>query len=179
MTIGEEINVINGFFSLQFIENLGMAFGMEFWGRWGKLGLSIFRIIAIGGLSWYLFKLIKSGANLLFVICISMVIAGAAGNLIDCAVYGLFFSESTSNQIATMFPPNGGYAGFLMGKVVDMFYFTVKIGNKTIFPFIFNIADASITVSVFIMILFYNRVFGIKKQPAAKQIDQPEIPKES
>jgi len=174
MTIGEDISVIDGFFSIQFIENMGMAFGMEFWGKWGKLGLSIFRMIAISGLVWYIVKLIKTQAKLLFIICISMVIAGATGNLIDCAVYGLIFNESTTLQVASIFPPEGGYAGFLTGKVVDMFYITAKIGDTSLFPFIFNIADASITISVLIMIVFYNRVFGIKKQTIAEPVEHDE-----
>jgi signal peptidase II len=147
-----------------------MAFGMELGGSWGKLALSIFRIIAITGLSIYLYKILKAGENMFYIICISLVIAGATGNLIDSAFYGIIFNESFG-QVATMFPEGGGYAPFLYGHVVDMFYCPViDTHYPDWFPFVggdrllffrpvFNVADSAITVSVFLMIIFYRKVF--------------------
>ncbi|MCF0207254.1 MAG: lipoprotein signal peptidase [Bacteroidales bacterium] len=170
MVLGEEIHIFGDRVMLKFIENPGMAFGMEFGGNWGKLALSIFRILAVGGLSWYLAVLIKKGAGLLLSSCIALIIAGALGNLIDCAFYGMIFNESYF-EVAQMFPEGGGYAGFLSGNVVDMFYcpvintvlpenFPIWGGERFIFfrP-IFNIADSAITISVFIMIVFYKKIF--------------------
>jgi signal peptidase II len=170
MMIGEQIPIIGNSIMLYFIENPGMAFGMEIPGLFGKLILSIFRLVAIVLLSIYLHKTIKKGVSSFFVICIAMVIAGAAGNLIDSAFYGLIFSEST-NQIATLFPQEGGYAQFMHGHVVDMFYCPVIDthipeswpfwASKHIIFFrpVFNIADSAITVSVILMIIFYRKVF--------------------
>ncbi len=170
MMMGEEIHFIKDRIMLHFTENRGMAFGMELGGDWGKLALSIFRILAIGGLTYYLIRLIKKNENTTYIVCISLVIAGATGNLIDSAFYGLIFTDSYG-QVATMFPPQGGYASFLHGHVVDMFYcpiitthypdwFPVKGGDSLVFfrP-VFNIADSAITISVFLMIIFYKRIF--------------------
>ncbi|MBQ4475227.1 MAG: lipoprotein signal peptidase, partial [Bacteroidales bacterium] len=169
MVIGEEVHIFGDRVMLKFVENPGMAFGMEFGGNWGKLALSIFRILAVGGLIWYLVTLIRKGSNLFVISCISLIIAGAAGNLIDCAFYGLIFNESFG-EVAQMFPDGGGYAGFLAGNVVDMFYcpvinttlpdgFPIWGGEHIIFfrP-IFNVADSAITISVFIMIIFYKKL---------------------
>lgn len=170
MVMGEEINIIGDRVMLHFTENPGMAFGMELGGSWGKLALSLFRIIAITGLSIYLYKIIKAGENMFYIICISLVIAGATGNLIDSAFYGIIFNESFG-QVATMFPEGGGYAPFLYGHVVDMFYCPViDTHYPDWFPFVggdrllffrpvFNVADSAITVSVFLMIIFYRKVF--------------------
>ena len=137
----------------------------------GKLFLSLFRVVAISLLIYYLCKIIKAGENLFYIICIS-IIAGATGNLIDSAFYGLIFNESTYYQVATMFPPEGGYAPFLHGKVVDMFYCPIiETTYPTWFPFVggkeflffrpvFNVADSAITVSVFLLLIFYKRIFG-------------------
>jgi signal peptidase II len=170
MEMGEEIHIIGDRIMLHFTENPGMAFGMELGGSWGKLALSIFRMIAITGLSIYLYKILKAGENMFYIICISLVIAGATGNLIDSAFYGIIFNESFG-QVATMFPEGGGYAPFLYGHVVDMFYcpiidtyypdwFPFVGGDRLLFfrP-VFNVADSAITVSVFLMIIFYRKVF--------------------
>ena len=168
--IGEEILIIGKGVRLYFIENPGMAFGMEIGGTWGKLALSLFRIVAIGGITWYLIKAIKRGVSTFFVICIAMIIAGAFGNLIDSAFYGLLFNSS-HYQVASLLPAEGGYASFLHGHVVDMFYCPViNTHIPSNWPFwagkhivffrpIFNIADSAITVSVLLMIVFYKKVF--------------------
>jgi signal peptidase II len=170
MVMGEEIHIIGNRIMFHFTENPGMAFGMELGGTWGKLALSIFRIIAICGLSYYLYRIIKSGENLFYIVCIALVIAGATGNLIDSAFYGLIFNDSYG-QVATMFPAGGGYESFLYGNVVDMFYCPVIdsyypdwvpfVGGDRLLFFrpVFNVADSAITVSVFIMIVFYRKVF--------------------
>lgn len=180
MVIGEEVHIFGDRVMLKFVENPGMAFGMEFGGNWGKLALSIFRILAVGGLIWYLVTLIRKGSNLFVISCISLIIAGAAGNLIDCAFYGLIFNESFG-EVAQMFPDGGGYAGFLAGNVVDMFYcpvinttlpdgFPIWGGEHIIFfrP-IFNVADSAITISVFIMIIFYKKLMPKKEEKAATE----------
>lgn len=171
-TLGQELNIIGDKIKLHFVENEGMAFGMTFGGSWGKLFLSLFRVVAISLLIYYLCKIIKAGENLFYIICISLIIAGATGNLIDSAFYGLIFNESTYYQVATMFPPEGGYAPFLHGKVVDMFYCPIiETTYPTWFPFVgskeflffrpvFNVADSAITVSVFLLLIFYKRIFG-------------------
>lgn len=174
MKLGDEIHIFGDRIMLEFVENPGMAFGMEFGGNWGKLALSIFRILAVGGLIWYLVVLIKKKSNLFIISCISLIIAGATGNLIDCAFYGLMFNESLG-QVAQIFPDGGGYAGFLSGNVVDMFYcpvinttlpegFPIWGGEHIIFfrP-IFNVADSAITISVFLMIIFYKKLLPPKE----------------
>jgi len=170
MTIGEEINLFGNWGKLHFIENNGMAFGMEMGGKAGKLILSTFRIAAIAAIGWFLNSLIKKNVNLGLILSVSAILAGAMGNLIDSAFYGMFFSESYS-QPAIMFPPGGGYSSFLFGRVVDMFYFPVintqwpawspfRPGESFVFfrP-VFNIADSSITCGVLTILLFQKKLF--------------------
>ena len=170
MTLGQEIFVAGNWFIIHFTENEGMAFGMRFGGNWGKLILSLFRIVAVGAIGWYVLKLIKEQADNLFIICMSFIFAGAVGNILDSAFYGLMFNESYFN-VATMFPKGGGYAAFLHGKVVDMLYFPIIetrfpawlpiMGGKdfTFFSPVFNIADSSITIGVAMLIIFQKRFF--------------------
>jgi len=171
MVMGEEFSVIGSWFRIHFLENNGMAFGMEWGGAAGKIGLSIFRMIAIAGISWYLVILIRKNAHIGLILSVSAIIAGAAGNLIDSAFYGLIFSESWHTP-AILFPPGGGYGSFLQGRVVDMLYFPViethwpdwspfRPGESFIFfrP-VFNIADASITTGVISILLFQKRFLG-------------------
>jgi signal peptidase II len=170
MQIGDEIHIFGERGMLHFIENNGMAFGMEMGGRPGKLILSVFRIIAIFGIGWFLSNLIKKKANTGLVLAVSAILAGAMGNIFDSAFYGMIFSESY-NQVASLFPAGGGYSSFLHGKVVDMFYFPIintrwpdwfpiKAGESFVFfrP-VFNVADSAITCGVLSIILFQKKMF--------------------
>jgi signal peptidase II len=170
MVIGQEYHILGNWGIIHFIENNGMAFGMEMGGKPGKLILSIFRIIAIFGIGWYLSTLIKKKVNLFFILAVSAIMAGAIGNIIDSAFYGMIFSESY-NQPAILFPPGGGYSSFLHGRVVDMFYFPVinthwpewspfRPGQSLIFfrP-VFNLSDTAITCGVFSILIFQKRMF--------------------
>ncbi len=179
MYLGQEFNVLGNWFIIHFTENEGMAFGMKFGGNYGKLLLSLFRIVAISAIGWFLFKLIKEKADKLYIISITLIFAGATGNMIDSALYGLIFTDSFF-EIARIFPKEGGYGSFLHGKVVDMFYlpiiqgvypdwFPLKGGETFIFfrP-VFNIADSSISVGVLLLIIFQKRFFKKAKIPVQK-----------
>ena len=172
--LGEETVIAKNWFIIHFVENNGMAFGFEFGDNIGKYFLSIFRIAAIGALGWYLSRLWKRDVPFGLVACFSLILAGAAGNLIDSAVYGLIFTDSHS-QVATLFPAAGGYTTFLLGKVVDMFYFPlidshfpswfpIWGGQEFIFfrP-VFNLADSSISVGIVAIFIFYKSHFDEKK----------------
>jgi len=170
MQIGDEIYMFGKRGMIHFIENNGMAFGMEFGGSIGKYILSIFRIIAIIGISWFLSSIIKKNVNLGFVLAVSAILAGAIGNLIDSAFYGIIFSESYTAP-AVMFPPGGGYSSFLQGRVVDMLYFPIiqthwpewsplRPGESFIFfrP-VFNISDSAITCGVISILIWQKKMF--------------------
>jgi len=171
MHIGQEFPFMWGKGIIHFTENEGMAFGMTLGGWWGKLSLSLFRIVAISLLTWYLVKLInQKKASTGFIICWSLIIAGATGNMIDSALYGLIFNDSYY-QVSSLFPPEGGYAPFLHGRVVDMFYFPLLHGHwPSWLPFwggeeflffrpVFNIADASITTGALSLLAFNKKIF--------------------
>lgn len=177
---GESMTLIPGWMDLQFVENPGMAFGWMLPGESGKLVLSIFRILVVIGIAWYLYKLIREKAHSGYLICIALIIAGALGNIIDSAVYGILFDRGSTfdSEIGdyTMYfgraLMNGeGYAAPLMGNVVDMFHFTkhITIGGvpREIFPPVFNVADASITIGIILIFIFQKKFFP---KPAAEPI---------
>jgi signal peptidase II len=169
MPLGATEPVIGKWFLIRFIENPGMAFGIDIPGKLGKPALTIFRIVAAVLIGWYLRSLIIKEAPLGFVICLSMIFAGAVGNIIDSMFYGLIFSESNYFEAAVAFPKGGGYAPFLSGRVVDMLYFPIIEGTyPDWFPFwagqkfiffrpIFNIADSAISVGVAAIFLFQRK----------------------
>lgn len=167
MELHESIEITPWFY-ICFTENPGMAFGIEVI---GKLFLSLFRIVAVVFIGYYLWKLVKQNYQFGFIACIAMILAGAMGNIFDSVFYGVIFDHSYG-QVATLFPPEGGYGTWLHGKVVDMFYFPliettwpdwlpIWGGQEFIFfrP-IFNLADSSICVGVFLLLLFYRNTFA-------------------
>ena len=177
MYLGQEYHIseligLGDWFILHFTENNGMAFGLELAGSAGKLFLSSFRIVAVCLIGWYMVSMIRKGANAGFIVSISLIFAGALGNIIDSAFYGLIFSTS-DYQLATLFPPGGGYDSFLFGRVVDMLYFPIIEGHFPswsplwadeafiFFRPVFNIADSAITVGIFSIILFQREHFDI------------------
>ena len=165
MTLHECIPVFS-WFKILFIENNGMAYGMEIG---SKLLLSILRVLLVGVISLYAYRVAAKGVRTGFIVCLSMIVAGALGNIIDGMFYGLIFEESTIVQSASLVPFGEGYAPFMMGKVVDMFYFPIiettwplwvpMVGGEEFIFFspVFNFADASISVGVIWMILFYRK----------------------
>lgn len=180
--LGEQL-VITDWFRLLFVENNGMAFGMEVG---SKLFLSVFRVVALIAGCWYLWK-IKDNARFAtgFVVCIGLIIAGTAGNIIDCIFYGVMFNDPFPPEVATMFPPDGGYAPLLHGKVVDMLYFPLfsfvwpqwmpLVGGETFLFFqpVFNIADAAISVGIIIILIFYSKFFAEPiKEPVVDENDE-------
>lgn len=156
-SLGEHVSVFS-WFQILFIENNGMAFGMEII---GKLFLTLFRIVAVGALAYYIHTLIKKQVSQGYILTISLLLAGAAGNILDSLFYGVIFSASEyMGPVATLFPNGGGYAGFFYGKVVDMLYFPIiknGMGETIFFSPVFNIADAAISVAVGIILIFYRK----------------------
>ena len=178
MFLGQEINVLGKWFIIHFTENNGIAFGMELPFDSGKLILTLFRIIASIGIGWYLYKICKDKEHTLLIVSVSLILAGAVGNIIDSAFYGILFNDS-SYQVASLFPKEGGYGTFLHGRVVDMLYFPLIKGHfPQWFPFwggedfqffrpVFNIADSSITIGVFILLIFQKKLFNKQAEKTA------------
>lgn len=162
MTIGESFQVLGEWFQIYFIENNGMAFGWEFGAQYGKIALGVFRIIAVALLFYLIYYLTKKKVKFGPLFGISLITAGALGNIIDGMFYGMIFGESTFTQVATLFPDGGGYAGFMQGKVVDMLYFPLFtfpewmpfLGGQIFFSPIFNIADTAITTGFLYLLIF-------------------------
>ncbi|SDW23983.1 signal peptidase II [Lutibacter oricola] len=165
---GEEV-VVFDWFRIHFIENNGMAWGAEFGGRTGKLFLTVFRLFAIGGIGYWLYTSVKKNAHNALIIAISLIFAGALGNIIDSVFYGVIFN-TPYNETATLFAEEP-YGELLYGKVVDMLYFPMWKGTLpewfpykggepfTFFNAIFNVADAAISIAVAILIIFNKKAF--------------------
>ena len=181
MSLHESIRITDWFYIL-FIENKGMAFGMELG---SKIVLSLFRVVAIAFLIYYIRQEVRAKARTGYIVCLAMILAGAAGNLIDCMFYGLIFNASSDFYVSYFVPFGTGYAPFLMGKVVDMFYFPlIETDWPSWMPFvggdhfiffspIFNFADSSISVGVVLLLLFYREeISKISLKP--KAIEQSE-----
>jgi signal peptidase II len=169
MSLGQEFVIFKDWFIIHFIENNGMAFGFEFAGEYGKMFLSLFRIVAVIAIGWYLFKYInRKEISFGFLGSVALIFAGAIGNIIDSLFYGMIFNHSYG-QVADFLPEGGGYSSFLHGRVVDMFYFPIVQttlpnwlpfwgGDELVFfrP-VFNIADSSITTGIILVLLFYRK----------------------
>lgn len=168
MALHESIRITDWFY-ISFIENNGMAYGMQIG---SKLALSLFRVVAIALLCYYLWLQVRKQAKTGYIVCLAMVLAGAIGNLIDCMFYGMIFEQSTPYHIAQFTAFGEGYSSFLMGRVVDMFYFPLIVstwpdwvpwygGDEFIFfsP-VFNFADANISVGVVVLLLFFRKELG-------------------
>ncbi len=165
--LGESVRVTD-WFKILFVENNGMAFG---WELGGKYFLTSFRIVAVGVLTWFIFcRELKQHAPTGYIVCLSLILAGAIGNIIDCLFYGLIFNESTHYQIAQFVEFGTGYSNFMTGKVVDMFYFPLIEWTMPDVPFlpyagehciffspIFNFADTAISCGIIALILFYHK----------------------
>ena len=165
MTIGESIRITDWFY-ITFIENNGMAWGMTFV---NKLFLSLLRLVAVSAIGWFIWQVVRQKGRTMYIVFLSMVLAGAAGNILDSLFYGLCFTASTPYSVSYAVPFGSGYAGVLMGKVVDMFYFPIihstwpswmpLVGGEsfTFFSPVFNFADASITTGVICLLLFCSK----------------------
>jgi signal peptidase II len=193
MAYGEEMSLFGlglSWARVHFVENNGMAFGLSLGGDYGKLALSLFRILAVVFLVYYIRILLKSKASFGLLLSFALILAGAVGNIIDSAFYGMIFSESYHGAVATMFPEEGGYGAFLHGKVVDMLYFPIAKGYfpdwmpiwggdpYLFFKPVFNIADMSITIGVVNILLFQRQFFSQPIQETATE-DPTTIPSTS
>ena len=165
---GEEV-VVFDWFRFHFIENNGMAWGAEFGGKAGKLFLTIFRLFAISGIGYWLYKSVKNNAHTILVVAIALIFAGAMGNIIDSVFYGVLF-DTPNNATATLFSDQP-YGKLFFGKVVDMLYFPIWSGDLpswipyfggkpfTFFNAIFNVADTAISTGVGMLIVFNKKAF--------------------
>jgi len=186
MMLGEEHQILGDWFILHFTENNGMAFGLEFWGENGKVFLTLFRIAAVIGIGWYLIHLIKENTPVGLVVSVSLIMAGAIGNIIDSVFYGVLFNGSF-HQVAEFLPEKGGYSSLLHGKVVDMLYFPVIKGYyPEWFPFnsgqqfiffrpVFNIADSAITTGVISILVFQRRFFKAHHESQTRHEASEEV----
>lgn len=171
MFLGEQIPVLGNWFNLHYIENDGMAFGMVFWTKpVGKIFLTLFRLFASGLILWVIHKMLHFFVDLPYglVLCMTLIFAGAVGNVIDCIFYGQIFSASEYHgAVSTLFPGGGGYAPLFQGKVVDMLQFDlfdIPLGGAKFFhffPAVFNLADSYITVGLLVMLIFYYRSLSV------------------
>ena len=182
MFLHEHIRITDWFY-IYFTENNGMAFGLEIF---AKIFLTLFRIVAVILITWYLARIVRQSEKVKngYIVCLSLILAGAVGNIIDCVFYGEVFSASTHTQIASWVPVGQGYADWLHGKVVDMFYFPIIdtywpdwmpfVGGEHFIFFspIFNFADASISCGIIALLLFYSRYLNdmTKSSPEKKQV---------
>ena len=178
----ESVRVTDWFY-IYFTENNGMAFGLEIF---GKFFLTVFRIIAVGLIGWYIRRIVKRGFKTGYIACFSLILAGALGNIIDSVFYGALFNESTHSQIAAFMPEGGGYSTWLYGKVVDMFYFPIIEANWPAWmPFvggehfiffspIFNFADAAISCGIIALLVFYGKYLNNAYHAGIKQNEEPE-----
>jgi len=183
MTLYQQIPFLGNWGILHFVENNGMAFGLSLPGIWGKLLLTSFRIVAVVAIVFYIRRLISIKAHTGLILTLSLVLAGALGNILDSVFYGLIFNESSPMAAAQLFPEGGGYAGLFQGKVVDMFYFPILKGNypewfRNGAPFIFfrpvfNVADSSITVAVALILLNQKRFFHHIQESEKKEDASP------
>jgi signal peptidase II len=188
MYLGEEIRIAP-WFIIHFTENNGMAFGLEFGGEYGKLFLSVFRIVFVSAMFWYLYSIVREKASPMYLTVVSLVIAGAVGNIIDSVFYGALFSSSEFGNIASFLPEGGGYASLLHGKVVDMFYFPLFHGffpdwfpiwggeEFLFFRPVFNLADAAISVGVMLFILFQKKIHPEEDKPSEEVASTDEAAK--
>ena len=172
---GEEHNVLGTWFRLHFVENEGMAWGWKFGGEFGKIALTLFRLVAVIWGSFLIRNFIRQKQHKGFLICAALIYAGALGNLIDSLFYGLIFEASNpfTQNVATLFPAGGGYAGLFHGKVVDMLYFPIItnshyptwipiVGGEEFefFRPVFNVADMAISIGVIVILIFQNTFFN-------------------
>ncbi len=176
LSLGEEISLLGDRGLIHFTENNGMAFGMEFGGEAGKLALTLFRIAAVCAIGYGVVYLIKKRYHRGLILNVSLIFAGALGNIIDSTFYGVIFSDSTYYQPAMLFPPEGGYSSLFHGKVVDMFYFPLLQGiYPNWFPFwggeefiffrpVFNIADSAISIGVILILINQKHYFKEEKK---------------
>ena len=189
MCLHESIEITPWFY-ISFVENIGMAYGMTFI---NKIVLSLFRIVAISVIGYYIWLQVKENARRGYLICLAMIMAGAAGNIFDSMFYGLFFTKSTIYEPSYLVSLGEGYAPFLQGKVVDMFYFPLIetewpqwmpfVGGDhfVFFSPVFNFADASISVSVVLLLLFYRKEISqitIKKEVPSEEVPAEQVPTE-
>lgn len=180
--LGEEVRVFD-WFRILFVENEGMAWGAKIPGQYGKLILTLFRLVAIVGIGYWLWDSIRNKASRILIIAVSFIFAGALGNIIDSVFYGIIFDDS-HRRVASLFPEAGGYGTLFHGKVVDMLYFPlwqgylpqwIPIWGGKFFAFfepVFNVADSAITSGVAIMLIFNKKVFPKKEETKEETTEQ-------